>query len=152
MKRNGQWSGPVVSHQGFMIFPQSVASQLTKGNKSMMSPRSEASGWLRILKAAQKPGLKGLKPQGVRHQSELKGCVSGFSYLLLLLFFFNPVAFVMPYVWIPEREDRRPPRQCNSQKGRFTADLSQGSCHTQRSGAGSETPEPELLYKFIGWA
>ena len=96
MKRNGQWSGPVVSHQGFMIFPQSVASQLTKGNKSMMSPRSEASGWLRILKAAQKPGLKGLKPQGVRHQSELKGCVSGFSYLLLLLLFLTQWPLLCP--------------------------------------------------------
>ena len=64
---------------------------------------------------------------------------------------------VMPDVRIPEREEGRPPRQCNSQKRKFIADSSQGSCRIQRSGAGSESPEPEspepkLLHKFIGWA
>ena len=59
---------------------------------------------------------------------------------------------VMPDVRNPEREERRPPRQCSSQKGKFIADLSQGSCHIQRSGVGSESPEPKLLHKFIGWA
>ena len=59
---------------------------------------------------------------------------------------------VMPDVWIPKREERRPPRQCNSQKGKFIADSSQGSCRIQRSGAGSESPKPKLLHKFIGWA
>ena len=59
---------------------------------------------------------------------------------------------VMPDVRIPEREERRLPRQCDSQKGKFIADSSQGSCCIQRSGAGSESPEPEPLYKFIGWA
>ena len=59
---------------------------------------------------------------------------------------------VMPDVRIPERDERRPSRQCNSQKGKFTADSSQGSCHIQRSGVGSESPEPKLLHKFIGWA
>ena len=58
----------------------------------------------------------------------------------------------MPDVQIPEQEERRPPRQCNSQKGKFIADLSQGSCCIQHSGAGSESPEPKLLHKFIGWA
>ena len=58
----------------------------------------------------------------------------------------------MPNVRIPEREERRPPRQCNSQKGKFIADWSQGSCHIQHSGAGSESPEPKLLHKFIGRA
>ena len=57
---------------------------------------------------------------------------------------------VMPYVRIPKREERRPPRQCNSQKGKFTADSSQGSCCIQRSGAGSESPKPKLLHTFIG--
>ena len=57
---------------------------------------------------------------------------------------------VMPDVRIPEREERRPPRQCNSQKGKFIADSSQGSCHIQHSGAGSESPEHKLLHKFIG--
>ena len=55
-------------------------------------------------------------------------------------------------VWIPEQEERRPPRQCNSQKGKFITDSSQGLCHNQCSGAGSESPEPKLLHKFIGWA
>ena len=55
----------------------------------------------------------------------------------------------MPHVRIPEREEGRPLRQCNSQKGKFIADSSQGSCHTQCSGGGSESPEPKLLYKFI---
>ena len=59
---------------------------------------------------------------------------------------------VMPDVRIPEREERRLLRQCNSQKGKFIADSSQGSCCIQRSGAGSESPEPKLLYEFIGWA
>ena len=55
----------------------------------------------------------------------------------------------MPDVWIPEREERR---QCNLQKGKFIADSSQGSCCIQHSGAESESPEPKLLHKFIGWA
>ncbi|XP_070323229.1 uncharacterized protein [Odocoileus virginianus] len=56
---------------------------------------------------------------------------------------------VMRDVRIPEREERRPPRQCNSQKGKFIADFSQGSCRIQRSGARSESHEPKLLHKFI---
>ena len=62
------------------------------------------------------------------------------------------IIIVMPDVQIPKREERRLPRQCNSQKGKFIADSSQGSCHIQRSGMGSESPEPKLLHKFIGWA
>ena len=62
------------------------------------------------------------------------------------------VANVMPDVRIPKREERRPPRQCNSQKGKFIADSSQGSCRIQRSGVGSESLKPKLLHKFIGWA
>ena len=58
---------------------------------------------------------------------------------------------VMPDVQIPEQEERRPPRQCNSQKGKFIADSSQGSCSIQCSGAGSENLEPKLLHKFVGW-
>ena len=61
------------------------------------------------------------------------------------------VLSVVPDVRIPEREERRPPRQSNSQKGKFITDSSQGSCRIQRSGAGSESPEPKLLPKFIGW-
>ena len=57
---------------------------------------------------------------------------------------------VMPDVRISEQEERRPPRQCNSQKGKFIADSSQGSCRIQRSSMGSESPEPKLLHKFIG--
>ena len=60
--------------------------------------------------------------------------------------------YVMPDVRIPEWEERRHPRQCNSQKGKFIADSSQGSCLIQRSGVGSEGPEPKLLHKFIEWA
>ena len=56
----------------------------------------------------------------------------------------------MPDVQIPKQEERRPPRQCNSQKGNFIADSSQGSCRIQRSGVGSESPELKLLHKFIG--
>ena len=59
---------------------------------------------------------------------------------------------VMPDVRIPELEERRLLRQCNSQKEKFIADSSQGSCRIQRSGAGSESTEPKLLHKFIGWA
>ena len=66
----------------------------------------------------------------------------------------NPsnVQSVMPDVRIPEREERRPPRQCNLQKGKFIADSSQGFCRIQHSGVGSESPEPKLLHKFIGSA
>ena len=59
---------------------------------------------------------------------------------------------VMPDVRIPEQEESRPPIQCNLQKGKFIADSSQGSCRIQCSGAGSESPAPQPLYKFIGWA
>ena len=38
-----------------------------------------------------------------------------------------------------------------AKKGKFITDSSQGSCRIQRSGAGSESPEPQLLHKFIGW-
>ena len=58
----------------------------------------------------------------------------------------------MPDVQIPEWEERRLLRQCNSQKGKFIADSSQGSCRIQRSGVGSESLELKLLHKFIGWA
>ena len=57
---------------------------------------------------------------------------------------------VMPDVRIPELEERRLLRQCNSQKEKFIADSSQGSCRIQCSGAGSESTEPKLLHKFIG--
>ena len=59
---------------------------------------------------------------------------------------------VMPDVRNSEREETRPPRQCSSQKGKFIADSSQGSCRIQCSGAGSESPRPKLLHKFLGWA
>ena len=37
-------------------------------------------------------------------------------------------------------------------KGKFITDSSQGFCHNQHSGAGSESPAPKLLTKFIGCA
>ena len=37
-----------------------------------------------------------------------------------------------------------------ARKGKLITDSSQGSCHNQHSGAGSESPEPKLLHKFIG--
>ena len=37
-------------------------------------------------------------------------------------------------------------------KGEFIADSSQGSCRIQRSGAGSDSPKPKLLPKFIVYA
>ena len=37
-------------------------------------------------------------------------------------------------------------------KGKFIANLSQGSCRIELSGEGSESPEPKLLPKFIGYA
>ena len=83
------------------------------------------------------------------------GCLSDKQPLVgsavsVLVEFSNPQASGMPEVRIPEREERRPPRQCNSQKGKFIADSNQGSCRIQRSGAASESPEPKLLHKFIG--
>ena len=64
-----------------------------------------------------------------------------FSFYLSFFFFFIFV-FVMPDVRIPKQEERSPPRQCNSQKGKFIADSSQGSCRIQRSGAGQRAPSP----------
>ena len=57
---------------------------------------------------------------------------------------------VMPDVQIPEREERKPPDNVTRKKGKFIADSSQDSCRIQRSGAGSESPKPKLLHKFIG--
>ena len=65
---------------------------------------------------------------------------------------FSRVFCPMSESQIPEQEERRLPRQCNSQKGKFITDSSQGSCHNQCSGAGSESPAPKLLPKFIGYA
>ena len=61
---------------------------------------------------------------------------------------------VLPDVQIPEREERRLPRQCNSQKkGKFITDLSQGSCRTSSTVVrGSESPEQRGLPKFIRYA
>ena len=39
-----------------------------------------------------------------------------------------------------------------AKKGKFITDSSQGFCHNQHSGAGSESPAPKLLTKFIGCA
>ena len=39
-----------------------------------------------------------------------------------------------------------------AKKGKFITDSSQGSCRIQHSGAVSESPEPKLLPKFIGYA
>ena len=56
-----------------------------------------------------------------------------------------PGISVLPDVRIPEWEERRLPRQCNShKKGKFITDSSQGSCYIQRSAAGSKSPEPQL--------
>ena len=56
------------------------------------------------------------------------------------------------YAWCPNpragREEASKTMQ-HAKKGKFIADSSQGSCHNQRSGAGSESPEPTLLPKFI---
>ena len=64
---------------------------------------------------------------------------------------FREVISVMPDVRIPEREERRFPRQCNSQKkGKFTADSSQGSCHTSNAVVGGQralSPSCYPIYK-----
>ena len=65
---------------------------------------------------------------------------------------FSRVFCLMSESRIPEREERRLPRQCNSQKGKFITDLSQGSCRNQCNDAGSESLAPKLLPKFIGYA
>ena len=58
----------------------------------------------------------------------------------------------MPDVRIPEQEERRPPRQCNSQKGKFITDSSQGPLPHPTQWCRSESPEPKLLHRFIGLA
>ena len=65
----------------------------------------------------------------------------------------SALRIVLPDVWIPEREERRLPRQCNSQKGKFITDSSQGFlpqptqwCRVRKS------LEQRLLPKFIGYA
>ena len=52
----------------------------------------------------------------------------------------------MPDVQIPEREERRLPRQCNSQKkGSLIADASQGSRRAPSAAYGSESAEPKFM-------
>ena len=59
------------------------------------------------------------------------------------------------YAWCPNpragREKASKTMQ-HAKNGKFIADSSQDSCRHQRSGAGSESPEPTLLSKFIGCA
>ena len=62
------------------------------------------------------------------------------------------VVFVVPNVQIPEREERRPPRQCNWQKGEVYYWLEPGLLPHPTQWCRSESPEPKLLHKFIGWA
>ena len=59
---------------------------------------------------------------------------------------------VVPDVGIPEREERRPPRQCNWQKGEVYYWLEPGSSAAPMQWCRSESPKPKLLHKFIGWA
>ena len=65
----------------------------------------------------------------------------------------STLRIVLPDVWIPEREERRLPRQSNSQKGKFITDSSQGFlpqptqwCRVRKS------LEQRLLPKFIRYA
>ena len=51
--------------------------------------------------------------------------------------------FVVPKVQIPEREERRPPRQCNWKKrGSSLLTRARALCCIQRSGAGQRAPSP----------
>ena len=60
--------------------------------------------------------------------------------------FSNTTVHVMPDVRIPEQEERRLPRQCNSHKRQVYCWLKSGPLmRVQRSGTGSESPEPKLL-------
>ena len=59
---------------------------------------------------------------------------------------------VVPDVQIPEWEERRGPRQCTGKKGKFITDWSQGPLPHPTQWCRSESPEPKLLHKFIGWA
>ena len=67
--------------------------------------------------------------------------------------FFSALMAVLPDVRIPEREERRLPRQCNSQEGKFITDSSQGFlpqptqwCMVRKS------LKQRLLAKFIRYA
>ena len=58
---------------------------------------------------------------------------------------------VLPDVRIPEREERRLSRQCNSQKGKFITDSSQGFL-LQPTVQGQKSLKQRLLAKFIRYA
>ena len=65
----------------------------------------------------------------------------------------SALRIVLPNVRIPEQEERRLPRQCNSQKGKLITDSSQGFlpqptqwCRVRKS------LEQRLLPKFISYA
>ena len=62
--------------------------------------------------------------------------------------------YVLPDVRIPEREERRLPRQCNSQEGKFITNSSQGFLPqpTQWLVHGQKSPKQRLLAKFIRYA
>ena len=78
-------------------------------------------------------------------------CITIFNVSLFIIKFSSGIT-VVPDVRIPEREERRPPRQCNLQKGKFITDSSQGPLPHSTQWCRSESSEPKLLHKFIGWA
>ena len=57
----------------------------------------------------------------------------------------------MPDVGVPKREERRLPRQCNSQKkGSLLLTRARAPAATNAVVQGQKSPEPQLLHKFIG--
>ena len=107
---------------GVFLAPRHVALS-SPSSKSLFSLKKKNHAWIPLQDAG-------------------KATCGIFSTILVVI-------TVMPHVRIPEREERRLPRQCISQKGKFLADESGLLPH---SGAGSESPEPTLLPKFIGCA
>ena len=71
------------------------------------------------------------------------------TYLELVITKFKNIC-VLPEVRIPEREERRLPRQCNSQKGKFITDWSQGFLPQPKQWRRvRKSLEQRLLPKFI---
>ena len=109
-----------------------------------------SSGWQNSISGGCKPELPVFLLAVIKGDSQLLGAAS--TPWLMPPPTFSIFKTVLPDVRISEHEERRLPRQCNSQKGKFITDSSQGSCCIQHIGAGSESPEPKLLPKFIGYA
>ena len=110
-----------------------------------------SSGWQNSISGGCKPELPVFLLAVIKGDSQLLGAAS--TPWLMPPPTFSIFKTVLPDVRISEHEERRLPRQCNSQKGKFITDSSQGFlpqptqwCRVRNS------LKQSLLAKFIRYA